>query len=275
MVLEMLVRANKAEEHPARMFFLGLMYALLAIVISLMIFRGAADLVSVFFCVILLMPLYYDTLSREEYKEIHTQSERRLLLEHAQAVTFLIWIFCGMTSAYALAYIALPTDYQNDAFLMQTDTITEFNDALQNDVSGAAVSSSVFSSIIQNNLKVFFISLALGFLSGSGVLLIITWNASIIGVALGRYILEQSTTGSLAAPILGFLRYAIHGVPEIIAYFIAGIAGGLLSLAVIHHSEKHTDINDLLTDTTTLIAIGAAILVIAGIIEVYVIPMIV
>lgn len=276
MVLEMLIKAHKAEEHPQRMFFLGLMYGLFSIIISLIIFRGSADMVSVFFCTLLLVPLFYDTLLAEEYKELHTQSERRLLMEHAQAIKYLVWIFVGITCAYALAYVSLPADLHNDAFATQIGTITEFNDAIQNDVSGATISGEVLTSIILNNAKVLLITLLLGFISGAGVLLVIVWNASVIGTALGTYILNQYTMiaehGILLAPLLGFLRYALHGIPEIVAYFIAAMAGGLLSLAAVHHHKEHVEAKSLMKDVGILLAVSIGILIMAALIEVFVTP---
>ena len=32
---------------------------------------------------------------------------------------------------------------------------------------------------------------------------------------------------------IGLMKYLVHGVPEIIAYFIGGLAGGIRSIAII------------------------------------------
>ncbi|MEK6875034.1 MAG: stage II sporulation protein M [Nanoarchaeota archaeon] len=274
MVLESLIRSSSAEEHPFRMVMLGALYILLSLVISLWVFRSYASLVTVFFAVIFLIPLYFDTLLREEYKEIHTQSERRLLFEHAHAVQYLIWIFVGMTSAFAFSYIVIPSEYVNDAFGVQEQTITDFNDELSMQLTGDVITREILPIIFWNNLKVLLLSFFLSFVSGSGVLFIIAWNASVIGVALGTFIVEEAAKISagavLLAPLLGLLRYALHGIPEVIAYLIAGIAGGLLSLAVIHHNAQHANAKKMFLDVGSLLLISIVILMIAGLIEVFI-----
>ncbi|MBI4449387.1 stage II sporulation protein M [Candidatus Woesearchaeota archaeon] len=275
MVLESLVRAQTAEDHPLRMFLLGALYAFLGIVIALWVFRSHAGLVSVFFSVIFLIPLFLDTLLKEEYAEIHTQSERRLLLSHARALTYLIWIFAGMTTAYAAGYLLIPDHYINDAYGIQLSTITEFNTDLANSISGGAISVGVFNAILINNLKVLAISFLLTLISGAGVLFVISWNASVIGAALGTYVTQQASAigGPLAiAPLLGLIRYALHAIPEAAAYFIGGISGGLLSLALVHHNTEHAPSQTLLRDTFYLLFLSCAILVLAALIEVYAVP---
>jgi hypothetical protein len=65
---------------------------------------------------------------------------------------------------------------------------------------------------------------------------ILTWNASVIGAAIGNFIRTEISryAGSLgfakAAAYfqiisLGLLKYAIHGIPEILAYFTAAGRG--------------------------------------------------
>ena len=43
------------------------------------------------------------------------------------------------------------------------------------------------------------------------------------------------TRSSLAELRIGLVRYMIHGLPEIAAYFIAAMAGEIISVAVIRH----------------------------------------
>jgi len=77
--------------------------------------------------------------------------------------------------------------------------------------------------------------------------------------------------------VIGFsiLRYAIHGVPEILAYIIAGLAGGIISVAVIRHDFGTKNFERIILDASDLILIAVFVLFIAAGLEVYVTPMIV
>ena len=69
-----------------------------------------------------------------------------------------------------------------------------------------------------------------------------------------------------------FLRYLIHGIPEISAYFTAGLAGGIISVAVIKHHFKQEKFWHVLYDSISLIILAIIILFIAALIEVFITP---
>jgi len=70
------------------------------------------------------------------------------------------------------------------------------------------------------------------------------------------------------------LLYFVHGIPEIGAYFIAGLAGSMVSIAIIHKHYKKKKFYKVINDVAVLFLIGAVILGLAGLIEVYVSPII-
>ncbi|MDP3734058.1 MAG: stage II sporulation protein M, partial [Nanoarchaeota archaeon] len=74
----------------------------------------------------------------------------------------------------------------------------------------------------------------------------------------------------LGVVTFGFLRYMLHGILEIAAYFIAGLAGGIISIALIKHNLKE---NKVLVDSLDLILISLGLLIIAGFVEVYITPL--
>jgi len=61
----------------------------------------------------------------------------------------------------------------------------------------------------------------------------------------------------------------IHGFFEIAAYFIAGLAGGIISIALIKHNLKERRV---LVDSLDLILISLAMLLVAALIEVFITP---
>ena len=71
---------------------------------------------------------------------------------------------------------------------------------------------------------------------------------------------------------LGLLRYAIHGIPEILAYFTAGLAGGIISVAVIRHDFGSSSFKQVLADSVDLIVLSIGLVFFAAILEVYITP---
>ncbi len=77
---------------------------------------------------------------------------------------------------------------------------------------------------------------------------------------------------NLAALPFGIARYMIHGLPEIAAYFLAALAGGIVSVAIIKHDTKSERFWSILQDSLNLIIIAVVILFLAALIEVFITP---
>jgi uncharacterized membrane protein SpoIIM required for sporulation len=64
----------------------------------------------------------------------------------------------------------------------------------------------------------------------------------------------------------------IHGLPEMLAFFIAGLAGGIISTAIVRHDFGSKKFERVLLDVSTLILIAIGILLVASIMEVFLTP---
>jgi len=280
MVLESLLNPLKAEKRPWEMFFLGFVYSSIAILLSLWIFRDQASLIMVFLTVMACVPIVYNTMKLEESKDLEISSERRLLKEHNKAIIFLMFLFFGITLSFVAWYIFLPSDTLNLVFDKQTATIQSIN----NQVSGNAYQQfSTFTRIFLNNIKVLAFATLFAFIYGAGAIFILTWNASVIGTAIGNFIRSNL---SQYAGLLGFekfasyfnvvsiglLRYILHGIPEILAYFYGGLAGGIISVAIIKKHYKDERFSHIIFDISELLVIALAFLLVAALIEVYITP---
>ena len=71
----------------------------------------------------------------------------------------------------------------------------------------------------------------------------------------------------------GLLRYFVHGVPEILSYFVGGLAGGIISVAVIKHDLYSDHREKILFDASELVLIAVGLLVVAAMLEVTVTPL--
>jgi uncharacterized membrane protein SpoIIM required for sporulation len=69
------------------------------------------------------------------------------------------------------------------------------------------------------------------------------------------------------------LRYMIHGIPEIGAYFVGALAGGIVSVAIIRKDLRGERSWKILQDSLILVIIAVLILVVAALMEVYLTPL--
>lgn len=272
MVLESLLNPLKAERKPWEMLFIGFLYSSIAILMSLWIFRDQASLVMVFFTVMACVPIVYNTMKLEESKDLVISKEKVLLKEHNKAIIFLMFLFVGMTLSFVVWYVFLPPDTMNLVFGKQTATIQ----AINNQVSGNAYQQfSTFSKILLNNIRVLAFAILFAFVYGAGAIFILTWNASVIGTAVGNFIKSNLSSYSSYFNVasVGLLRYAIHGIPEILAYFYGGLAGGIISVAIIKKHYKNKNFSHVIFDVSELLVISISFLLVAALIEVYITPL--
>ena len=69
------------------------------------------------------------------------------------------------------------------------------------------------------------------------------------------------------------MRYMTHGVFEILAYFMAGLAGGIISVAIINNDLMGENKKRILRDSVDLILLSIVFLIVGSIIEVFVTPL--
>src|SRR3989338_20466 len=127
MVFESLINPKKAERKPWEMFFIGLFYSSLGIVLSLWIFNSYASLVMVFLTVFACIPLMLGVISLEEEKSREIESEKMLIKEHGKALSFFVFLFLGFVVSYALWYVFTPASVAQNIFDVQIKTISNIN----------------------------------------------------------------------------------------------------------------------------------------------------
>ena len=102
---------------------------------------------------------------------------------------------------------------------------------------------------------------------GAGAIFILAWNASVISAAIG--IFSKSDLTNLP---LGLVRYMVHGIPEIGAYFAGALAGGIISIAVIKHDINSEKFWIILQDSLNLVILSVVVLFLAALMEVFITP---
>ncbi len=279
MVLESLINPLRAEKQPWDMFFIGLVYSSIAVCLTLLIFEEEKSLALVFLTVMATIPIMYHTIKIEEKKDIKFSKETTLLKEHSKAITFFVFLFLGILVSFLLWYIFLPPNITHGLFFSQQQTINRINRI----VTSGFASPNTFFLILLNNIKVLFFCLLFAFFYGAGAIFILTWNASVIAAAMGNFFrtnlsLISKAVGSEKIGLyfhvgsLSLLRYSFHALPEIIAYFVGGLAGGIISVAVIRHDFRTKNFQKIVLDSSSLILLAIGFLIIAAFIEVFITP---
>jgi len=202
------------------------------------------------------------------------EEEKILIKEHGKALSFFVFLFLGITISFSLWYIFLPADLTLTLFSVQAKTISDIN----TQVTGQGINQmSLFSKIFFNNIKVLIFCVIFAFIYGFGAIFILTWNASVIGTAIGNFVRTNlpAPAGILSyfeITSLGILRYLIHGIPEILAYFIGGLAAGIVSIAIINHDFASKKFQHVLIDSADLLILAVAVLFVAALMEAFITP---
>lgn len=279
MVLESLLNPKKVEKKPWELFFLGIVYATVAFLLSYWVFKEYISIVMVTLTAICSVPLIYNTILVEARKDDLEKKEYWLIKEHGKAVTAFTFLFLGFVAAFLFWFTVLPSAAVQDVFIIQINTISQITTT---PTGNMIATFGNLSSILMNNLKILIFCFILSFFFGAGAIFILTWNASVVAAAIGTFV-RNSILGHLSPGLssyfqvisLGVLKYMTHGIIEIIAYFIGGLAGGIISIAVIRHDFESHDFKKALLDSADIIALSLVLLFLGSLIEVFVSPLIV
>ncbi len=131
-------------------------------------------------------------------------------------------------------------------------------------------------------MKVLTFCIVFSLFYGAGAIFILAWNGSVIATAMGNFIRENlsvytgfiglnGASAYLHTFSISLLRYSIHGIPEIGAYFIASLAGGILSVAIINNDFRTKKFEKIIFDTSNLILLSIAVLLASAFVEAYII----
>jgi len=292
MVLENIISPEGVRKNPKNMLVLGVLYTIIAIVLAYFIFPSDPSLSIIFLTTIAALPLLIHVLEDETAEEIHYIEKVKdlpLIGKHLDVFLVFAFLFFGFLICFLIVYIFAPASLNNLFFSKQIETIqsilgpTGFFGA---DINTAATFSAEegLKIIMLNNFKVLLFSLLFSFLYGAGAIFILSWNASVLAVAMGNFIKTKiADLGALTgldlfsayfqAGSLSLLKYMMHGIPELSAYFLGAVAGGIISAAVVRSDYRDSKFYDILLDSVDLIALASLLLIIGALIEVSITPM--
>jgi len=266
-MFKLLFNPQKAERHPFEIFFLGLIYSSISILFSIWVFPEYSSIAMIFLTVFSCLYLIQSAIKIEEEKEENFKKESWILKQHSKIIILLLALFLGFVISFTIWSFVLPADKISSIFAFQESTVEGIRATIG---TGSFANPSAFLPILTNNLKVLIISLIFAFFYGAGAIYVLVWNASIMGLVIGN--LAKNTLGLVSLPI-AFTKYFLHGIPEMIAYFTIALAGGILYVALWKEDFKEKSKRKrILFDALILIGISVALLIVAGLIEVYISP---
>jgi uncharacterized membrane protein SpoIIM required for sporulation len=293
MVLESIISPEGVRKNPKSMFILGLLYSIIATVLAYFIFPSDPSLSIIFLTTLAALPLLIKVLEEEEQEEmdyITTAKDLPLIGKHLDVFLDFLYLFFGFLLCFLLIFTLLPSDLGSLFFSKQAETIQSILGPSGFFSANSGVNMAAYSAeeglkvIMLNNFKVLLFSLLFSFLYGAGAIFILAWNASVLAVAMGSFIKSKiAELGAVAgasiiavyfqAGSLSLLRYMVHGIPELSAYFLGAVAGGIISAAVVRSDYKDPKFYDILLDSVDLIALASLLLIIGALLEVSVTPL--
>lgn len=283
-MLESLVNPKRVEKGPWKMFFIGILYASLSILLTKLFFSNDPVLIEysgmivVLFCVMFSLPFMYFIIKQEEKEDEEVFGIRRVWSIHKDAVYALTWLFLGFVVAFGFWFLILQDGTLLNAQIETYCTINQpgyveecvqsYTNPSYSGISGNTVKSSRFMLIMENNIYVLIFTLIFSLIFGAGAIFVLAWNATVIAAAIGVF-----TSYKLSELPLGIARYMIHGIPEIGGYFVAALAGGILGAGVIRNGIKSERFYHVLENSIILVFVSMLLLLIAALIEVYITPL--
>ncbi|MBI5228657.1 stage II sporulation protein M [Candidatus Micrarchaeota archaeon] len=221
---------------------------------------------------------YYGTYYAIFPEQRPTRKNYAFFTYHKTLLIVFSFFFLGAVIAYAIWFAYLPEDAAKNHFASQITELCSIRKSTgmpwidckswmsahkQKESAYVSFKENEFTAILKNNLGVLGAMFLFSLLYGVGAIYLLLWNASIIGVFIGSVARVQGLQGLF----LGFFSLLFHGVFELGAYFIASIAGGIFSVALMRRHFLKRGFEYLLLDILILTLIAVFMLVIGALIE--------
>lgn len=289
MVLESLTDVHFIRRNPVVMLFLAIIVSSVGMWIAYFTFPESASILAIANIAIALVPIMHRLFVVEEVCEIMKPGRTLgFLTRHRCTLKIYTWLFIGLIVSYAFWYVAMPMDVKESVFSQQDRELDKIAD-LKNQLTGNVYIQATtcakdfgcwFQLVMYNNSSVLLWAILFSFIYGAGAIFLISWNASIIGVVVGRDVIglvaEYAHLGvgwDLAAAythgLFNALGFLPHGLPEALGYFIGAFAGAIISVAISKRQYKSKEFEIIAKDAFILILIALLLILIGALIESY------
>lgn len=266
MVLEELYTVDWLKRKPYFAFLLGLAYSIIGMGGAIFLFPDDPALVAVALTAMLMIPLVRKLIYIKQ--EVVTEGEipETPFQNYKSAFMIYLLLFLGSFVAFAFFSMMLPKLAAN--FLFQNQLQVYFGA-----ITGKAFSTGLFFDLFNNNLKVLMFSFIVSIILGGGAIFIIIWNASLWGTIFGMLAKTSAAAiGTSQWSLLGLILIIVlpHMILEAASYIFAAISGSVLSLDLLKEKFMSERFKAIFSRVAYLLIIGVVVLVIAMLIETYV-----
>lgn len=282
MVLESLISEVQAIRKPQVMLFLGFVFSCVSMLVVYFFFRESASFLAIAFITIASAPIVHAIFIREEEREARAPIMSETFMgRNAELIKVYAFFTLGVILSYAFMYVVIPAEptklcienactmlpTRAELFAEQEETLAYISKIAKGTAGKVTAEEQIntneffywFDVILMNNTSVLTVAVLFSFLFGAGAIFLISWNASIVGVWIGKSI--------LASDHLKFFGLIPHGIPEFIGYFLGAIAGGLISIALSKKRHFTHEIERIATDSFLLLVAAFISLVFGAAIE--------
>ena len=263
MVLESLFPVKSVVKKPLDMLIFSIIICFVCIFISYFVFPEYAGVIIPLFITIVMTPLIYRIFTIEEdieRKEAEHKIDRTFMQRHGETIVLFSLFFLGNFIAIFLVSMLFPESFVAAVFKPQFDTISQIAS-----ITTGSTLPPILNLIVVNNLRVMILAFLLSFLIGTGAIFILSWNASILAIYLASFI-RQGLYMEFISRTFGILP---HAPVEIGAYFLAAIAGGILTVGVIREKLKRREFKLVFKDSLIMLLLAVIAVVLGGFIEVF------
>jgi uncharacterized membrane protein SpoIIM required for sporulation len=269
MVLESIFPVKKVVKHPIDMFVLSTIISFVSIYIADMIFPGVSTgKIVILFITAALAPAIYGVFKEEEEverEEAEHRIHKKFFDRHDEAIKIFTLLFLGIFVAIFLTAIFSSEGYVEDTFEDQISEIERITSLSSGKALGGALSPDILEIVLWNNLRVMSLSFVLSFLIGVGAVVILAWNASILALYLASFIRK----GLIEEFMVRTISIIPHAPIEILGYFLAGIAGGVLSVGLIRERLLSKEFLLVFRDSLLLLCLAIASIFLGAFVEVF------
>ncbi len=266
MVLECILSPKCARKQPHKLLAVSFIFFSAGVLVYLAI--PGLNGTPLIFALLPFLPLVFRLLIWEEKEEEASlrRHESGFFDYHHILLESYAYIFLGAIISSAFWYSILPSDVAQKAFGNEIDEISAI--AYTVNQTGAATSNFIrpdfFSLLFGHNMQVLALMLLFSLLYGVGSLYLLLWNASVIGIFVAQGIAANGLVAGLAGTFLGLVP---HGIFELSAYFVASIAGGIFSVAIMRRHLERPELKTVLLDSFLLVLVSIVLLLIGAFVE--------
>lgn len=232
----------------------------------------------------------------------HKFSLRQLWSDHKHLILVYTLSFFGVFMVFALLVLVLPYPENNYPGIIEFYYTNEFGEkellttnnlfgeqvkvfggSAADNITGSAAGDAIrdcdskecsFIGIVQNNLWVLVVAFIISLIYGFGAIFIITWNASVWGVAFAVQAIRFAPVyGKDIFTFFGLIMLVVipHTLIEAMTYFTGAISGGIAAQGIAKESLVSERFSQLVTQSLILLIISLILLLLAAYLEVYVI----